>query len=90
MNWIVDAIKPLGIVVDEKFVLMIESMDPRLKVPSRFTIARDVEKLYETGNKSTKEVKNVDLKIAYNLFKRWLIKVELILDQLKQQNCLFI
>ena len=34
---------------------MIEPMDPRLKVPSRFTIARDVEKLYETVNKATKE-----------------------------------
>ena len=40
---------------------MIEPKDPRLQVPSRFTIARDVEKLYETGNKSTKEeFANVD------------------------------
>ena len=58
VEWIIDSSRPFDIVGDPKFKEMINLIDPRLDIPSRYTVARDIHKLFVKKKREVKEELN--------------------------------
>ena len=58
VEWIIDSSRPFDIVGDPKFKEMINLIDPRLDIPSRYTVARDIHKLLVKKKREVKEELN--------------------------------
>ena len=61
IKWIAKDIRPIKIVDDKGFRDMISDIDPKLTVPSRQSIVRDIKDLHMTKKKETKDMlKGID------------------------------
>ena len=58
VEWIIDSSRPFDIVGDPKFKEMMNLIDPRLDIPSRYTVARDIHKLFVKKKREVKEELN--------------------------------
>ena len=58
VEWIIDSSRPFDIVGDPKFKEMMNLIDPRLDIPSRHTVARDIYKVFVKKKSAVKEELN--------------------------------
>ena len=61
VEWVVDSNRPMSVVDDQKLVEAFEIADEQFKMPSRYTIKKDIEKLFKVKKAETiKEFEEVE------------------------------
>ena len=59
VKWVAESMRPLSIVDDEGFKMLMKTGRPNYKLPKRMTVARDVNRVFQKTKKRMKKLLQV-------------------------------
>ena len=61
MKWVAESMRPLSIVKDDGFKMLMKTGRPNYKLPKRMTVARDVKHVFRKTKKRVKKLLQVSV-----------------------------
>ncbi len=63
VKWVAESMRPMSIVEDEGFKMLMKTGQPNYKLPKRMTVARDVKHVFKKSKKRMKKLLQVSVSV---------------------------